>query len=532
MLSELEQQAQAILFLNQHDPEAIATAATPVRPLPDDDTAETVPSTESMIGSALEAPPFPCSDHVLLYLVWLPDKVAIPSTVSTPFSTEATNTRLDGPSPVAARSTVDVNDEGDHADEGNTDEKNEQQSVNEEKEDWSEGDSQDDGDDILRFSDSVIVPSLQRLRRLVEKERARDEQGTPVTSNAKTSNDCDKPEQAPPRSTSFEESTCNGVAELPLNRKHGSCASFLSSAGPDSGLVPLHVYLVIDRVVPGLVADSWDDECDRMEKFVRLIASHPDIRPWCEGITLGLSNHERAAPGLEACLGSVSKYAADRRRHAAAAATTASSPILPNQPDARSHLTLVAVRPEDCLGLADAQVTDAAQGILQQRWMAEWSGHGNIWTFAARGQNQWLQARGLPLMSLDRLDARHLPFRRKMPRRLTTPRASLQHPEPDPEIWSSGRRRRTQGYKAAFSRAMEDLVQWVEEHWFPANVYRDNTVEQAYDLCIALFLLFYLWFHCRNHIYELIVTMVGPDHLMFTAFQAQAEWIQLVRELW
>lgn len=205
------------------------------------------------------------------------------------------------------------------------------------------------------------------------------------------------------------------------------------------------LYLVVDRLMPTPVeptaptpaaatttADrAYRAEEDRAERLARAVAAHPVLRNDLEGITVGLSNHPRAAPALEACVDAVAVGAPDRRRHCggtAAAAAAAATTSADNDSDNHNHnldpqkslLGVVALGPEDLLGLQDANVTDAAQGVRQAKITAEWNGNGNLTSFAQRAHRQWCRRNGLaapPAAAEADAPAR----RRKLPKRL--PRA-------------------------------------------------------------------------------------------------------------
>jgi hypothetical protein len=142
-----------------------------------------------------------------------------------------------------------------------------------------------------------------------------------------------------------------------------------------------HLYLVVDIVAVYPEKDDTDGARLRhfqvnvhtAEKLCRQVAQ--SFRCSLEGVTVGISNHVRAAPGLEACLDAVGVGARDRRRFIS--------------PDEKSPVGLVALHPQDLLGLENQQVTDAVQGVLQSRTCAEWNGNGNLVTFARRAHSAW-----------------------------------------------------------------------------------------------------------------------------------------------
>jgi hypothetical protein len=144
------------------------------------------------------------------------------------------------------------------------------------------------------------------------------------------------------------------------------------------------VYIVVDRICPGRCTTTTSTEgTDKVsEQLARAVATHETLRAIVQGITVGVSNHVRAAPGLEACHDAVSLGAKDRRQ------------VL--VPIAKSFLGLVADSPDDLLGLADSNECDAVQGVQQFKISAEYNGRGNLQSFAARAHGVWRQRHGLP----------------------------------------------------------------------------------------------------------------------------------------
>lgn len=114
---------------------------------------------------------------------------------------------------------------------------------------------------------------------------------------------------------------------------------------------------------------------DTAERLARHVAQSQEFRLSVNGITVGISNHVRAAPGLEACLEALLIGARDRRRF--------------SKNNQKSGIGMIVMNPDDLLGLQDESVTDAAQGVLQSRTCAEWCGNGNLQTFARRAHSAW-----------------------------------------------------------------------------------------------------------------------------------------------
>jgi hypothetical protein len=152
-----------------------------------------------------------------------------------------------------------------------------------------------------------------------------------------------------------------------------------------------HLYLVVDIVAIHPNKDDDDDTDGAKQKRHFQVAVHTcetlcrhvaqSFRCLLEGITVGISNHVRAAPGLDACVDAISVGARDRRQFVSR--------------DEKSPVGLVALHPHDLLGLqheSSEQVTDAVQGVLQSQTCAEWNGNGNLVTFARRAHSAWCVA--------------------------------------------------------------------------------------------------------------------------------------------
>lgn len=154
----------------------------------------------------------------------------------------------------------------------------------------------------------------------------------------------------------------------------------------------VHLYLVVDIAASDdtYTTDDVDEDArqrqfqvkvDTAERLARHVAQSRDFRSMVDGITVGIANNVRAAPGLEACVDAVLHGASHRRRRGASGA--------------KSNIGLVALHPDDLLGLQDETVTDAAQGVLQSRTCAEWNGNGDLLSFARRAHSGWCIANGV-----------------------------------------------------------------------------------------------------------------------------------------
>lgn len=137
------------------------------------------------------------------------------------------------------------------------------------------------------------------------------------------------------------------------------------------------VYIVVDRLPP-----KDNENVDAAEQLVRTVATDATLRDTIQGITVGVSNHVRAAPGLEACHDAVGLGAKDRRK--------ISNPI------ATSFLGIVTESADDLLGLQDTNECDAAEGVQQSRVSAEYNGRGNLQSYAMNAHGVWRQRHGLP----------------------------------------------------------------------------------------------------------------------------------------
>jgi hypothetical protein len=176
----------------------------------------------------------------------------------------------------------------------------------------------------------------------------------------------------------------NGVeqhdkAENDTERTNGSSSNSNNGSSSSNQKPKCCVYIVVDR----LLSTSTTDGTDKVsEQLARAVAMNETFRAMIQGITVGVSNHVRAAPGLEACHDAVSLGARDRRKV--------------EIPIAKSFLGIVADSPDDLLGLADPNECDAAQGVLQLKISAEYNGRGNLHSFATRAHGVWRQRHGLP----------------------------------------------------------------------------------------------------------------------------------------
>lgn len=143
----------------------------------------------------------------------------------------------------------------------------------------------------------------------------------------------------------------------------------------------ISVYLVLDRLVTDNDERSFTDAQTDAELLVRQVAQHVELRQWCDGITVGVANHERAAPGLEAIVTTVQYGASTRRKY--------------DKTNSLSYVGVVARTERDFLGIQDKQITDAAEDIRQWKVSAEWCGQGTMQSVAERALVGWKRARGI-----------------------------------------------------------------------------------------------------------------------------------------
>jgi hypothetical protein len=153
-----------------------------------------------------------------------------------------------------------------------------------------------------------------------------------------------------------------------------------------------HIHKILDKHhhpidnVHSPQEDDDDPENDitsiqrRAEQLARSVAMH--LREDLQGVLVGISNHIRAAPGLEQILEVVSWGSKDRRRYAISSTSSVSSSSYP-----KSKIGIVAVHPDDLIGFQ--MEPDAVQGIIQSYTCAEWNGNGDHMSFAHRAHSQW-----------------------------------------------------------------------------------------------------------------------------------------------
>ena len=219
--------------------------------------------------------------------------------------------------------------------------------------------------------------SLSRMQNIATSEAVEDNKGTPISSKEEEKGHVSNEDK--PISDSLSE----------RNQSNSSVRSISRGS---------KVYLVVEKVCPEITGDSgasqtdleakqrhYQVQVDLAEHLARMVASHSYLRTVFEGITVGVANHYRAAPALEACLDSILVGSKDRRKHTGGSTT-----------HTKSLIGIVSSSSSDLLGAKEQESADAVQGVLQCRICAEWSGRGTLNTFARRAHKVWRLKAGLP----------------------------------------------------------------------------------------------------------------------------------------
>mmetsp|Transcript_13654 Transcript_13654/g.28204 ORF Transcript_13654/g.28204 Transcript_13654/m.28204 type:complete len:467 (-) Transcript_13654:132-1532(-) len=176
------------------------------------------------------------------------------------------------------------------------------------------------------------------------------------------------------------------------------------------------LYIVVDRAVVFESSSNDSSEEENNEAELAHYAQQEELanqvvrqaalllRDRCEGISVFCANHERAAPGLEACMNAVLVGTSDRRRFVNKSKSfspfsqrrSSSSDSNSHENHQWSYCGTVALQSNDFLGMQLQAETDAVQGVMQSFWCAEWNGRGNLASFAKRAHTQWCLDRNLP----------------------------------------------------------------------------------------------------------------------------------------
>jgi hypothetical protein len=146
------------------------------------------------------------------------------------------------------------------------------------------------------------------------------------------------------------------------------------------------IYLVVDSLSTETDAQDdltrqriYDSQVRTVGELARCVAQSTELRDELEGFTIGVSNHMRAAPGLEKCMEAMCWGSKDRRK----------------VEGGKSSVGIVTQHPDDLIGLQEDP--DAAQGVLQSITCAEWNGNGDLASFAKRAHVVWCANNGAVL---------------------------------------------------------------------------------------------------------------------------------------
>jgi len=167
-----------------------------------------------------------------------------------------------------------------------------------------------------------------------------------------------------------------------------------------------HIYLVVDKMspAPALLGESNMEvqhvlEAKTAEDLARLVAKDPILRERLEGISVGVTDKVRAAPGLsEAVLSIVTYGSRDRRKYSRRCTVETQDSVQ------KSVVTVVTLSEDDFLGLDPERETDAVQGIDQSIAHAEWNGLGDYELFSKRAHAEWRKKLDFDLVCLDDSD--------------------------------------------------------------------------------------------------------------------------------
>lgn len=162
------------------------------------------------------------------------------------------------------------------------------------------------------------------------------------------------------------------------------------------------IYLVVDRLVYkdciSQTTFSRESEIAISEQLIRTVATDVDLnlRSIIQGVTVGLSDDFRAAPGLETCMDSILVGDAERRHYGQEHLSRKKNhdlTIVRNRREldpSRSCIGIVTEYPDDLIGIGPLDETDAVQNLsLHARSTGNWSGKGSYLNFAARAQQHW-----------------------------------------------------------------------------------------------------------------------------------------------
>mmetsp|Transcript_28603 Transcript_28603/g.42289 ORF Transcript_28603/g.42289 Transcript_28603/m.42289 type:complete len:366 (-) Transcript_28603:93-1190(-) len=141
----------------------------------------------------------------------------------------------------------------------------------------------------------------------------------------------------------------------------------------------------------------YKHQVDVADQLARCVTQNKTLRFDLQGLTVGICDHVRAAPGLEACMDAMILGSRERRK---------------GNCDIKSSIGIVALHPDDLLGLDPIQETDAAQDVLQSLTCCEWNGNGDLLTFAKRAHLCWCTSNKIELKE-ERSKRKIVPLRRR-----------------------------------------------------------------------------------------------------------------------
>jgi hypothetical protein len=139
------------------------------------------------------------------------------------------------------------------------------------------------------------------------------------------------------------------------------------------------IYLVVDSLTTdtdpkdkSTRQNLYDSQVCIAGDLARCVEQSKELRDELQGVTIGVSNHMRAAPGLEKCMEAMCCGSKDRRK----------------AKGSKGCIGIVSPSPDDLIGLQYTE-PDAAQGVLQSITCAEWNGNGDSASFSERAHTVW-----------------------------------------------------------------------------------------------------------------------------------------------
>lgn len=143
-----------------------------------------------------------------------------------------------------------------------------------------------------------------------------------------------------------------------------------AKGGPKPHQDAPRVYVVVDMLVESSSSsDARDKDVLRREKFqehIKIVEQFASAILLAEGavhldgVSTGIADHPRAAPGLESCLEAISFGSRDRRRHGSG-----------SNNECKSCVGIVCNSLEDLVGFDEEGETDAVQDVIQYRTHAK-----------------------------------------------------------------------------------------------------------------------------------------------------------------